>query len=295
MDFLKYTKLYFLISLLVIIPGTWSLFRHGLRPSIDFTGGSLIEIQTREPVTEQAIRQSVANHGQVLTSVATSPDNSYLLRLHPLDQDAHDQLITSLNTDLQGAISRRFETIGPTIGRELTRRAVTAVIFASLGIVVYIAWSFRTVPAPHSSWKFGITAIVAMLHDVLIVVGIFSLLGHFLSVEIDALFVTALLTVIGFSVHDTIVVFDRIRENLTKQPHLTFAQIANFSLTETLGRSFTTSATVMLALTALLLFGGTPIRWFVVALLAGIISGTYSSIFNATPLLVLWESRRTKG
>lgn len=292
MEFIKHSKLYFLISLVIVIPGLFSLFRYGLKPSIDFTGGSLIELQTRIPVSEDQIRQSITGSEFELSSIAASSETSYLLRLKPLTQDQHDALLVALNTDLEGAISQRFETIGPTIGAELTRKAIVAVIISSFAIVSYIAWSFRTVPKPYSSWKFGVTAIAALIHDILVVLGTFSILGHFLGVEIDALFITALLTVIGFSVHDTIVVFDRIRENLIKQPSLSFTKIADFSLSETLGRSLNTSSTVILTLTALLLFGGSSIRWFIVALLVGIVSGTYSSIFNATPLLVLWETRR---
>ena len=165
-------------------------------------------------------------------------------------------------------------------------------VLASVFIIAYIAWSFRRIPRPYSAWKFGASAVVALLHDVIIVLGLFALFGHLYHVEIDALFVTAMLTVIGFSVHDSIVVFDRVRENLPKMPKAAFEAVVDFSLTETLVRSLNTSVTVLLTLLALLLFGGESIRWFVVALLIGIISGTYSSIFNAAPILVLWESRK---
>ena len=165
-------------------------------------------------------------------------------------------------------------------------------VLASVFIIAYIAWSFRRIPRPYSAWKFGASAVVALLHDVIIVLGLFALFGHLYHVEIDALFVTAMLTVIGFSVHDSIVVFDRVRENLPKMPKAAFEAVVDFSLTETLVRSLNTSVTVLLTLLALLLFGGETIRWFVAALLIGIVSGTYSSIFNAAPILVLWESRK---
>lgn len=177
------------------------------------------------------------------------------------------------------------------IGRELSQKALIALLLASLAIVVYIAFSFRRIPKPASSWRFGIAAVVALIHDVLVVVGIFAILGRFLNVEVDTLFITALLTIIGFSVHDTIVVFDRIRENLLKNMGKRFIDVANLSVVQTLGRSLNTSLTVVFVLIALLLFGGETIRWFVVALLVGIISGTYSSIFNATALLVWWEEK----
>jgi preprotein translocase subunit SecF len=159
---------------------------------------------------------------------------------------------------------------------------------------LYIAFAFREVPKPANSWRFGICAIIALLHDVLVVVGVFSILGHFFNVEVDSLFVTALLTVIGFSVHDTIVVFDRIRENLKKNLTHSFEETVNNSILQTLGRSLNTSLTVILVLLALLLFGGESTKWFIVALLVGVVSGTYSSIFNAAPLLVLWNELSQK-
>lgn len=176
------------------------------------------------------------------------------------------------------------EIVGPVIGKELTINSVKAVIFASLAIILYLAYAFR-------NWKFGVCAVVALLHDVLVVAGIFSLLGYFYNIKIDALFVTALLTIIGFSVHDTIVVFDRIRENLQKISG-PFEEIVNKSIYQTLGRSIRTSLTVLFTLLALIIFGGETIRWFAIALFIGIFSGTYSSIFNAAPLLVIWEEHR---
>jgi len=175
------------------------------------------------------------------------------------------------------------------MGQETTLNALKAVVIASILIILYITWSFRQVPKPTSSFRFGVCAIIALIHDVLVVIGVFAILGHFLNVEIDSLFVTAILTVIGFSVHDTIVVFDRIRENLRKMGGSDFPKTVNESIIQTIGRSLNTSLTVVLILIALLLFGGESIRWFVVALLIGVVSGTYSSIFNASPLLVLWQ------
>lgn len=292
--FMKYKWLYFAVSFLVLIPGLISLFRYGLRLSVDFTGGTLLEIQTRQDVSAQSIIQIIKSQKYDVSSIQSAGEKTYLIRLSQMDQAQKNSIVSALNTGLQGAFERSFESIGPVIGAELTRKALLAVGVASLCIVLYIAWSFRKIPAPYSSWKFGISAVIALVHDVFVVLGIFSLLGHFFGVEIDALFVTAILTVIGFSVHDTIVVFDRVRENLPKLPKATFEQAVDFSLTETIGRSLNTSFTVLLTLTALLLFGGLSIRWFVVALLIGVTSGTYSSIFNASPILVLWEKNKSK-
>lgn len=275
---------YFVFSLLVIIPGIVSLLLWGLRLSIDFTGGSRIEYQ----VSNEEIVKIVKDQGVEINSVQKSA-NTYIIRTKPLGQKEHQKIKQAVESRLKDAKEVSFQTIGPTIGSETTANALKAIVVASVLIVLYIAWSFRKVPKPASSFRFGICAIVALLHDVLVVVGVFSLLGHFLHVEVDSLFVTALLTIIGFSVHDTIVVFDRIRENLRRMPGATFATVVNDSILQTLSRSLNTSLTVILVLFTMLLFGGETIRWFVVALLVGIISGTYSSIFNAAPLLVVWE------
>ena len=293
-SFMKYKWLYFGLSFLVMLPGIYSLARYGLRLSIDFTGGSLLEIQTKNPVTGEEFSRLAGEQGLDLSVIQPAGENTYLLRFKPLSQDQNDQFKKILAEKFAGAEEKRFETVGPVVGAELTRRAILALCLASLAIILYIAWSFKSIPRPYSAWKFGASAVLALLHDVVVVLGLFPLFGHLYHVEIDALFVTAILTVIGFSVHDSIVVFDRVRENLPKMPRATFEQIMDFSLTETLVRSLNTSVTVLLTLLALLLFGGESIRWFVVALLVGVTSGTYSSIFNASPILVLWESRKKK-
>lgn len=290
-NFLKHKKIYFIISLIILLPGLFSLVRYGLKLSIDFTGGSLIEIQTKNQIPSTEIGDIAKQQGIEVSSIQTSSENTYFIRTKQIDQKQSDELVKTLNTKLQGASLSKFESVGPVVGAELTRKAILAVIIASICIIVYIAWSFRNVPKPYSSWKFGISAVIALLHDALVVLGLFSLLGHFEHVEVDALFVTAVLTVIGFSVHDTIVVFDRIRENLPKMSKSSFSDVVDFSLTETIGRSLNTSVTVILTLLALLLFGGESIRWFVAALLIGIISGTFSSIFNAAPILAMWEEK----
>lgn len=283
---------YFLISLLVIIPGAIALFLWGLNLSIDFTGGTNLTLLFPKPVTQQ----TVTNVQNVFTTnnlevVSIQPSGQRLLiRTKAMNEKQDAALLDSLNKRVGNVKQDEFETIGPVIGKEITTNAFKAIVVASLLIVLYIAWSFRSVPKPVSSWRFGVCAIIALLHDVLVLLGIFAILGHFFHVELDNLFVTAVLTVIGFSVHDTIVVFDRIRENLRRTIGTPFAQVVNDSILQTLVRSLNTSLTAVLVLFTLLLFGGESIRWFVVALLIGIISGTYSSIFNASPLLVVWEN-----
>lgn len=296
MDIVGKKYLYFLFSLIIIIPGLVSLFLFGLNLSIDFTGGTRITVSLPKQATQETANKvkNILEKEKLRVSNIETSNNLIFVRTELMDQKQDSRFLTDLKTQLKGAKQEQFETIGPTIGAETTVNAIWAVIIASLFIVIYITWSFRKIPKPASSLRFGICAIVALIHDIFVVVGIFAILGHFFNVEIDSLFVTALLTVIGFSVHDTIVVFDRIRENLKRVSGLSFAQVVNESILQTLDRSLNTSLTVVLVLLALLLFGGESIRWFVVALLVGVVSGTYSSIFNASPLLVLWQELSDK-
>lgn len=287
---------YFAISLLMIVPGVISLLLWGLNLSIDFTGGSRMTLLFPKPVNEQtvtSVRNVLKEENVEVVTTQTSGDRM-IIRTKPLNEKEDAKVIASLKKQVGEFNQEEFETIGPVIGRELTWNAFKAMAVASLLIVLYIAWSFRSVPKPVSSWRFGVCTIIALLHDALFVLGVFSILGHFFHVEIDNLFVTAILTVIGFSVHDTIVVFDRIRENLRRTTGLPFAQVVNDSILQTMVRSLNTSLTAILVLFTLLLFGGESIRWFAVALLIGIVSGTYSSIFNAAPMLVLWDELDAK-
>lgn len=296
LDIIGKKKMYFAISLAIIIPGLLSLFAWGLNLSIDFTGGTRLGFTFPKTVSQQTVDvvKSTLSEQKIRYASAQSSGNEVLVRAAPVSQKQDVMLVDALGKKLGSFKQEDFETVGPTIGREITLNALKAVFFASILIVLYIAYSFRSVPKPASSWRFGVCAIIALLHDALVVIGLFSIFGHFFGVEVDSLFVTAVLTVIGFSVHDTIVVFDRIRENLLRVSGVPFDQIVNDSILQTLTRSLNTSLTAMLVLFTLLLFGGETIRWFVVALLIGIASGTYSSIFNASPLLVLWQELDAK-
>jgi preprotein translocase subunit SecF len=282
---------FFLVSLIIIVPGIIALFSWGLNLSIEFTGGSKIGFTLPEKVSaeKQSLIKSVFKTENVRIFSTEVSGKTISFKTQLIEQAKNNQLLQNLSSKIKGIKEEDFEAIGPTIGSETTANAVKAIIIASLLIVIYISIAFRKVPKPASSFKFGVCAVVALLHDVLVIVGIFAIFGHLFGVEIDSLFVTAVLTIIGFSVHDTIVVFDRIRENLKRMMGTPFAKIVNESILQTLDRSLNTSLTVILVLLALLLFGGESIRWFVIALLIGIISGTYSSIFNAAPLLVVWE------
>lgn len=282
---------FFIFSTLLILPGVVSLLLYGLKLSVDFTGGTLLEYKFSQAVSREEVRPNLIEKGVEVSAITDSGINTYIIKTKPLDQQKITEIRTVLEQKFGTVEEVRQESVGPVIGAETTRNAFIAVILASVMIVLYLALAFHKIPKPASPWRFGLAAVAALLHDVLLLVGVFSILGHFFGVEVDVLFITALLTVIGFSVHDTIVVFDRIRENLPKHLSKSFSEVADISITQTLARSLNTSLTVVFVLLALLLFGGDTIKWFVVALLVGIISGTYSSIFNATALLALWEEK----
>jgi preprotein translocase subunit SecF len=280
---------YFLISLLVIVPGTIALLLGWLRLSIDFTGGTLWELRFEQAQTPGVVREVLTREGHPDSLVQTAEGNVVLIRLKEIKEGSEEKakLADALRQRLGTFTELRLETVGPTVGEEVRNRALLAVGLASIAILAYIAWTFRKVKNPIA---YGTCAIVAMLHDILATLGIFALLGQFAGIEVDALFVTALLTVAGFSVHDTIVVFDRIRENQLRRVAGTFEEVVNYSLLQTVARSVSTSMTVIFTLLALTLFGGSTTRTFVLALLIGVVSGTYSSIFNASQLLIVWET-----
>lgn len=297
MNLIKYRNYFFGLSLLIIIPGLVALAVWGLALGIDFVGGTLWEvkfIEVQKTVSPGQFQDFLNQKGAQVSSVAATSHDSMLVRMRISDETKIAEIRDQAKSSLGQIQDLRLETVGPTISKELTNKALLAVVLSIIGIVVYITWAFRHVPKPTSSIAFGVCTIIALVHDVIVVVGIFAILGHFLAIEVDSLFITALLTVIGFSVHDTIVVFDRIRENLQKYDEFPFEEVVNHSLLQTLGRSLSTSLTVIFVLFALLLFGGQTIKTFVLALLIGIISGTYSSIFNAAPLLVVWHNLRGK-
>lgn len=292
LDIIGKRNWYFALSVLLIVPGIISMVLWGFKLSIDFTGGSRMTLAYDNVVNEQKIEKikSVFEKNNVELVSTQQSGKIVIVKTKAIDDKKDIKILEDLQKETGKVKQEQFETIGPVIGNETTVNAFSAVAISSILIVLYIAWSFRGVRKPVSSWRFGVCAIVALLHDALLLVGVFSLLGHFYGVEIDSLFITALLTVIGFSVHDTIVVFDRIRENLHKNIEAPFEQIANDSILQTMVRSLNTSFTALLVLFTVLLFGGETVKWFIVAMIIGIASGTYSSIFNAAPLLVVWQN-----
>lgn len=292
MQIIKHYKLWFLISGILIIPGIIAWIVWGLNLGIDFKGGTITTVKPVQKTTA----------AQIITML--KPLSLKDIEVQPVGQDQYQiRTMTTgekLDLNIKQALTPKgskttadvvsFESIGPSISQGLVRNAFLAVIIASLAIILYIAFSFRKVPKPANSWRFGVCAVAALIHDVLFVVGIFAILGHFFGYEINTLFITALLTVMGFSVHDTIVVFDRIRENLRLSPSKAFGENVNDSIIQTFARSLNTSLTVLIVLLSMFWLGGASIKQFVLALLVGIFIGTYSSIFNASQLLVVWQN-----
>lgn len=330
-------KVWFAISGALIIASLIVIPINGLKLGLDFTGGTLLELQFDHPITSEEITNSVQrieddlvaaqsneimaepaisdstdspsnpsltafeedrpeeiNFGEPL--IVSSGENRFIVRMKHISNESHDALLAGISQDLGTMEETRFTTIGPTIGATMKQKAIVALGMAILAIVLYIAFAFRRIPKEVSAWRFGVTAIAALIHDVLITVGIFVVLGSLLGVEIDALFITALLTIMGFSVHDTIVTFDRIRENLyTQASGETFENVANRAVNETLARSINTSLSTLITVVMLFWFGAESIHYFLLALIIGLIAGTYSSVFVATPLLVVWHKRKNSN
>jgi len=284
---------YFLISAVILSLGgvamLLSLIQYGspIRLSVDFTGGAMLELRFEQPVEPSAVRQVFVDRGYTDTSVQTTNDERIaLIRSKPLEPEEKEALKAALAAQFGPLEERRFESVGPTIGQEVTRAAGTAILAASAAILSFIWFAFRKVP---NAFRYGTCAILAMFHDILVALGFFAVMGLIRGWEVDALFLTAILTVLGFSVQDTIVVFDRIRENIRRRPGEPFDIIVNRSILETIHRSLATQLNAIFIMIAILLFGGVTIKQFIATLLVGMLSGTYSSIFTAVPLLVVWE------
>lgn len=286
MKLMQWRPIYFAISLAFLIPGLISLVLFGLRPAIDFTGGSLWEVTLPQPVEPSRV-EAIVDKVYSISSVNKTGENSVIIRGEAIDPARKQHAVSAMQTELGTVNEVRFETVGPVLGKELIQKTIVAILIVAGIITWYVARQF-------SELKYGISAIAAMFHDSLILLGVFSILGKVAGVEVDVLFVTALLTTLSFSVHDTIVVFDRIRELKRKHPRDKFEDITNAAVLETMGRSINNSMTIIFMLTALVLMGGESIRWFATALLIGAITGTYSSTFTAVPLLLLWDDAKKR-
>lgn len=302
MFILRFKKVFYIFSLLLVIASLFGLARWGLNLGIDFTGGTLLEVQfsTSIPPTSD-IRSAILDAGAGIKDIVVQPssNNSVLLKFNEIDSDGHTKItnaITALAQKTnQTATEKSFETIGPAIGQELRQRAIYAIAVTLIGILLFISFAFRKVSRPISSFHYALMAVIALFHDVIISLGVFSFLGHFAGITIDLPFVAAILTVLGYSVNDTIVVFDRIRENLLRGVGKEFSETVGISIGQTFVRSLATSATVFIALLAIYFLGGSSTQSFALALIVGIFFGTYSSIFIASPLLVSWYTRIAKS
>lgn len=283
---MKYKLIYFLISLAVILPGIYSLVRYGFQLSIDFTGGSVINF-TSQQLQQAQIIYSTAKPLNIEIKDLNHHHQLWTVTTNPLTQPQYQQFFNSLKQQIPDIQSDQFYTVGATLGKELVRKTIYGIALASGLILTYVAFRFK-------NFKFGLSAILAMFHDTLVLLGSFSLLGHFYHLKIDSLFVTAVLTILSFSVHDTIVVYDRIRELKKHHPYLNFNDVVNRAVVETMGRSINNSMTIIFMLLAMYLLGGSTIHDFILALLIGTISGTYSSTFTAAPILVVWNSWEEK-
>ena len=297
----KYKNLFFLLSLILILGSVWSFWNYGLKLGTDFTGGSILEVNyaTARPSAD-VVRASLEKLNLGPVAVQLAGDSDVILRMRALTEEEHQALLKTLPVQVSEAagsapVEKRFSSIGPSVGQELAKRGLIAIALVVVLIILFIALAFRGVSRPVSSWKYGIVALIALLHDIIIPVGVFSYLGHTQGIEADALFLTGLLTILGLSIHDTIVVFDRIRENLKKKVSPHFAEVVGQSLSETFTRSLNTSLTIIFVLIVLYIYGAAATQNFALLMAIGVAVGTYSSIFIASPLLVVWEKWSRKN
>lgn len=287
---MHYRFLYAAISGTIIIAGIFSLVKWGLKFGVDFTGGSLAEYRFEKTLSEETATKELGKVGIAVSSIQQAGQNTYIFRLPPVFQDQKTLVANTLEKVTGGKVEElSFETVGPTVGPDIVRKTLYAMIIAASAILLWVAYQFRSI-------RFGTSAVLAMFHDSLVTIGSYSLLSHFFGAEVDLLFVTALLTILSFSVHDTIIVYDRIRES-QKGFAGSLNELANRAITETMVRSLNNTFTEIFMLTALALLGGTTIRWFAVTLLIGMTSGAYSSPFIAVPILVTWDEivKKIKG
>jgi len=287
-DFLKFRKIYFVFSALLIVGSLACLVSFGLKPGIDFTGGSILELEyaTERPVN-QTIREALEDLSLGEFYIQPTGERGVILRMKDISEETHQEIIQKL-ADTGEIQELSFESIGPMIGKELKEKTKVVIVFALFAIVLYIAFAFRKLTFPAKSWQYGVASLVILSHDVLIPLSVFSLLGKFYGVEITIPIITALLTVIGYAINNVVVVYDRLRENLLKVRGADFEKTTNLAINQTLTRQINTSLTTLFPLLAIFFLGGATLKYFSLALILGIVAGTYSSLFLATPLLVVW-------
>ncbi len=278
---------FFLISILLLVPGIISMIVFGFRLGIDFSSGTTMTLRFNTPVDQSVLRQQMTDLGYSEATIQRTSDGDYLMRVRDIDTAQKEEMIGGLKKGLDVEVTvRDFYQVSPLVAGEVARNAAIAVGVASLFMILYIAFAFRQMPKP---FRWGACAVIALLHDVLIIMGIFSILGWAIGYQVDSMFITAMLTIVGFSINNTVVVYDRIRENMRKGISKDFAVTVNSSVLETISRCINTSLTVIFTCLAIFLFGGATIQQFIMALLIGVLIGIYDSVFIAGPLLVLWE------
>lgn len=291
-DFLKYRKIYFTFSGILIVGSLLCLFIFGLNLGIDFTGGSILEVHYQdERPSSQSIKEKLSDLDLGSIYIQSVEEKGALIRMKDISEETHQAVFQKLSEGNE-IEERRFESIGPVIGQELKQKTKILIVIALFSIVLYIAFAFRRLQRPLKSWQYGLASLAALFHDVLIPIGVFSILGKFYGVQITIPVIAALLTVLGYSINNTVVVFDRIRENLIRTVGGNFTETVNKSLNQTLTRCLNTSLTTLLVLLAIFFFGGITLKYFALVLIIGITAGTYSSIFLASPLLATWLAWR---
>jgi len=292
-DFVGKKRWFSLISGILIIAGIISLAVFGLKPGIDFAGGTSMTFQFSPPVEQSQLREEMAKLGYDKATIQNAGEGNFIIHIGEITSKEANELAEQIGAELDSQVKiSDYYLASPTVGAETARNAGIAVIIAAVAMLFYIVWAFRRMPSP---FRWGTCAIIALIHDVFIIVGIFSILGWIAGVEIDALFITGLLAVVGYSINNTVVIFDRIRENVSRHISPDFATTVNASIVETLGRSLNTSLTTLFVILALFLFGGATIHYFVLVLLLGVIVGTYSSICISSQLLVVWEKKEWRA
>lgn len=290
LNIIPHSKLWLAISGSLTALAIAAVIAFGLNPGIDFTGGALLSVQFETAQEQEAIRGAVAALGYEPV-IQQADDGSTLIRVRPIDEAEHQAMLTALRSEFGPLTELRFDSVGPVVGSELKKNSLIAMILVLVLIALYIAWAFRKVSEPVASWKYGLITLLAAFHDVIIPLGVFAVLGRIYGYQADTAFVAALLTILGYSINDTIVVFDRTRENLHRRRHQhnTFGETVNRSVNETLARSMNTTLSTLLPVIAIVIFGGESTRPFAITLLAGIAAGAYSSVFLASPLLAMSE------
>lgn len=291
-NFIKYSKVYFVLGGILMLSSLVALVVWGLKPGIDFTGGSILELEYLDSrAANEEIEQKLAGLNLESLSVQAAGEKSVIIRTKYINEETHQGILGVLREN-HSIEEKRFESVGSAIGRELKQKTIMLVLVCLFAIVFYIALAFRKVRGPIKSWQYALSSLVSLFHDILIPLGIFAILGRFYNVEISIPVITALLTVIGCSINNVVVVFDRIRENTIRKGAVNFAETVNDSINQTLGRCLSTTFVYLLPLIAIFFFGGETLKYFALALIIGIIAGTISAVFLASPVLVFWGNRK---